>query len=50
MKQNQSETGRVSKISNLAYRDRHLIFFVTPDQLVIIEDGRWKTADYSRNN
>src|SRR5271166_92332 len=31
---------------NLADRDRHLIFFASPAQLLIVEDGRWEGADY----
>jgi hypothetical protein len=36
--------------SNLADRDRNLIFFASPSQLVIVEDGRWKGVDYTVNN
>jgi len=32
--------------SNLADRDRSLIFFASPAQLLIVEDGRWKRMDY----
>src|SRR5271165_1738608 len=32
--------------ANLADRDRNLIFFASPTQLLIIEDGRWKGMDY----
>ena len=32
--------------SNLADRDRHLIFFASETQLLIVEDGRWKGIDY----
>ena len=35
--------------SNLADRDRNLIFFASPAQLLIVEDGRWKGMDYSIN-
>lgn len=36
--------------SNLADRDRHLIFFASPGQLVIVEDGRWQAPDYTTSN
>jgi hypothetical protein len=36
--------------SNLADRDRNLIFFASPTQLLIVEDGRWKGVDYTVNN
>ena len=36
--------------SNLADRDRDLIFFASPDQLVIVEDHRWTAPDYTTNN
>jgi len=36
--------------SNLADSDRHLIFFASPAQLLIVEDGRWKAVDYTANN
>jgi hypothetical protein len=39
--------GRYS--SNLADRDRNLIFFASPTQLVIVEDHRWYGMDYSNN-
>ena len=32
--------------SNLVDRDRNLIFFASPNQLLIVEDGRWKGIDY----
>jgi hypothetical protein len=32
--------------SNLADRDRHLIFFASSTQLLIVEDGRWNARDY----
>lgn len=35
--------------SNLADRDRHLIFFASPAQLLIVEDGRWQGMDYTIN-
>ena len=35
--------------SNLADHDRHLIFFGSPAQLLIVEDGRWKGMDYTIN-
>jgi hypothetical protein len=35
---------------NLADSDRHLIFFASPAQLLIVEDGRWKAVDYTANN
>jgi hypothetical protein len=35
--------------SNLADRDRSLIFFASPAQLLIVEDGRWKGMDYTIN-
>ena len=35
--------------SNLADRDRNLIFFASPAQLLIVDDGRWKGMDYSIN-
>jgi len=35
--------------SNLADRDRHLIFFQSPAQLLIVEDARWKGMDYTIN-
>ena len=35
--------------SNLADRDRRLIFFASHAQLLIIEDGRWKGMDYTIN-
>jgi hypothetical protein len=34
---------------NLADRDRHLIFFASPVQLLIVEDDRWKGMDYEIN-
>jgi hypothetical protein len=36
--------------SNLADSDRHLIFFGSPAQLLIVEDDRWKAVDYTANN
>ena len=33
--------------SNLADRDRNLIFFASPTQLVIVEDPRWYGMDYT---
>jgi len=36
--------------SNLADSDRRLIFFASPAQLLIVEDGRWKAVDYTANN
>ena len=35
--------------SNLADRDRNLIFFASPTQLVIVEDHRWYGMDYYIN-
>jgi len=35
--------------SNLADRDRNLIFFASPTQLVIVEDHRWYGMDYYTN-
>ena len=35
--------------SNLADRDRSLIFFASPAQLLIVQDGRWKGMDYTIN-
>src|SRR5215469_5086309 len=35
--------------SNLADRDRNLIFFASPAQLLIVEDDRWNGADYTIN-
>jgi hypothetical protein len=35
--------------SNLADRDRNLIFFASPTRLLIVEDGRWKGMDYTIN-
>lgn len=35
--------------SNLADRDRNLIFFASPAQLLIVRDGRWKGIDYTIN-
>ena len=35
--------------SNLADRDRNLIFFASPAQLLIVEDGRWNGVDYTIN-
>jgi hypothetical protein len=35
--------------SNLADRDRNLIFFASPGQLLIVEDGRWNGVDYTIN-
>ncbi len=35
--------------SNLADRDHSLIFFASPAQLLIVEDGRWKGVDYTIN-
>jgi hypothetical protein len=35
--------------SNLADRGRSLIFFASPAQLLIVEDGRWKGMDYTIN-
>jgi hypothetical protein len=35
--------------SNLADRDRNLIFFASSTQLLIVEDGRWKGMDYTIN-
>ena len=35
--------------SNLADRDRRLIFFASPGQLLIVEDDRWKGMDYTAN-
>ncbi len=35
--------------TNLADRDHHLIFFASPAQLLIVEDGRWKGIDYTSN-
>jgi hypothetical protein len=35
--------------SNLADRDRNLIFFASPTQLVIVEDHRWYGMDYYMN-
>jgi hypothetical protein len=34
----------------LADSDRHLIFFGSPAQLLIVEDDRWKAVDYTANN
>ena len=36
--------------SNLADRDRRLIFFASPTQLLIVEDGRWKRINYTADN
>jgi hypothetical protein len=33
--------------SNLADRDRNLIFFASPAELLIVEDGRWTRVDYT---
>jgi len=38
-----------SQSANLADRDRHLIFFASPAQLLIVEDDRWKGMDYEIN-
>lgn len=35
--------------NNLADRDRHLIFFASPAQLLIVEDDRWNGMDYTIN-
>jgi hypothetical protein len=35
--------------SNLADRARSLIFFASPAQLLIVEDGRWKKMEYTIN-
>ena len=35
--------------SNLTDRDRNLIFFASPTQLVIVEDHRWYGMDYTIN-
>ena len=35
--------------SNLADRDRHLDFFASPSQLLIVQDVRWKGMDYTIN-
>ena len=35
--------------NNLADRDRNLIFFASPTQLVIVEDHRWYGMDYYMN-
>jgi hypothetical protein len=35
--------------SNLADRDRNLIFFASSTRLLIVEDGRWKGIDYTIN-
>ncbi len=35
--------------SDLADRDRNLIFFASPSQLLVVEDGRWKGMDYTIN-
>jgi len=35
--------------SNLADRDRNLVFFASPAQLLIVEDGRWNGVDYTIN-
>ena len=35
--------------SNLADRDRNMIFFASPTQLLIVEDGRWNGVDYTIN-
>ncbi len=35
--------------SNLADRDRRLIFFASPAELLIVEDGRWKGMNYTIN-
>jgi len=35
--------------SNLADRDRNLIFFASPAQLLIVEDVRWNGVDYTIN-
>jgi hypothetical protein len=35
--------------SNLADRDRHLIFFASPAQLLIVKGGRWKGMGYTIN-
>jgi hypothetical protein len=35
--------------NNLADRDRNLIFFASPTQLVIVEDHRWYGMDYYIN-
>lgn len=35
--------------SNLSDPDRKLIFFASPAQLLIVEDGRWKGMDYTFN-
>jgi hypothetical protein len=35
--------------SNLSDRDRNLVFFASPAQLLIVEDSRWKGMDYTIN-
>jgi len=35
--------------SNLADRDRRLIFFASPTRLLIVEDERWYGVDYTVN-
>jgi hypothetical protein len=35
--------------SNMADRDRNLIFFAFPAQLLIVEDGRWNGVGYTIN-
>jgi hypothetical protein len=34
---------------NVADRDRALIFFASPAQLLKVEDGRWKRMGYTIN-
>jgi hypothetical protein len=38
-----------SESGNLADRDRDLILFASPAQLLIAEDGRWKQMGYTVN-
>jgi hypothetical protein len=38
-----------SESSNLADRDRNLVFFASSTRLLILEDGRWKGIDYNVN-
>jgi len=35
--------------SNLSDRDRNLIFFASPTQLLVVGDSRWKGMDYTIN-
>jgi hypothetical protein len=38
-----------SKYSNLADRDRRLVYFASPSQLLIVQDGRLTTIDFIAN-